>query len=96
MRYASCITPDERECRRIHPAQPWQRKDSVVMDANEARDQHFQRLQRTLEEGLKAIEAARTPAEAEVARLQAKARMEDLQRRWEEAFPPEAVESGSR
>lgn len=56
-------------------------------DVNRAREVHFTRMQKALEEGLKAIEAARTPDEADAARLRAQARMEELNRMWEDAFP---------
>ena len=56
-------------------------------NVNRAREVHFTRMQKALEEGLKAIEAARTPDEADSARLRAQARMEELNRMWEDAFP---------
>jgi len=56
-------------------------------NVNRAREVHFTRMQKALEEGLKAIEAARTPDEADAARLRAQARMEELNRMWEDAFP---------
>ena len=56
-------------------------------DSDRAREVHFTRMQRALEEGLKAIEAAKTSDEADAARLRAQARMEELNRRWEDAFP---------
>ncbi len=54
---------------------------------NRAREVHFNRLQKALEEGLKGIEAAASPKEADAARLRAQARMEELNRMWDEAFP---------
>ncbi len=60
-------------------------------NVNRAREVHFTRMQKALEEGLKAIEAARTPDEADAARLRAQARMEELNRMWEDAFPEEQV-----
>jgi len=56
-------------------------------DEDRVREFHFTRMQKALEEGLKAIEAAKTPDEADAARLCAQARMEDLNRMWEDAFP---------
>jgi len=50
------------------------------------RTQHFDRLQRALEEGLRAINAARSPEEAETARQRARARLEELNRQYETAF----------
>ncbi len=55
-------------------------------DSDPAREVHFTRMQRALEEGLKAIEAAKTPDEADAARLHTQARMDELNRRWEDAF----------
>ena len=60
-------------------------------DEDRAREFHFNRMQKALEEGLKAIEAAKTPDEADAARLRAQARMEDLNRMWEDAFPAAEV-----
>lgn len=50
------------------------------------RAQHFDRLQQALEEGLRAINAARSPEEAEQARLRARRRLEELNREFEVAF----------
>jgi hypothetical protein len=47
---------------------------------------HFDRLQAALEEGLRAINAARTPAEAEQARKRARRRLEELNQDFETAF----------
>ena len=60
-------------------------------DVDRAREVHFTRMQKALEEGLKAIEAAKTPDEADAARLRAQARMEELNRMWEDAFPTAEV-----
>lgn len=60
-------------------------------DVERAREVHFARMQRALEEGLKAIEAARTAEEADAARLRAQARMEELNRMWDDAFPSAEV-----
>jgi hypothetical protein len=61
-----------------------------MSNTNEAptmdRAQHFDRLQRALEEGLRAINAARSPEEAEQARLRARRRLEELNRDFEVAF----------
>lgn len=59
------------------------------MDTNRARESHFSRLQEALEEGLRAINQAGSPAEAERARLRAKERLEELHRSFEEAFGQE-------
>lgn len=56
---------------------------------NKAREVHFNRLQKALEEGLRGIEAASSPLEADAARLRAQARMEQLNKMWDEAFPAE-------
>jgi hypothetical protein len=61
------------------------------MDLKKARELHFVRMQKALEEGLRAIETARTPAEADVARQRAQGRMEELNRMWEEAFGKDAT-----
>ena len=61
------------------------------IDVNRAREVHFTRMQKALEEGLKAIESARTADEADAARQRAQARMEELNRMWEDAFPVEVV-----
>ena len=50
------------------------------------RAEHFDRLQTALEEGLRAINAARTPDEAEQARLRARRRLEELNQDFETAF----------
>jgi len=60
-------------------------------DVDRAREDHFGRMQRALEEGLKAIGAAQTPDEADAARLRAKARMEELNQLWAAEFAEEAV-----
>ncbi|MBM4130824.1 hypothetical protein FJ250_07315 [bacterium] len=58
-------------------------------DVNKARAVHFNRMQQALEEGLKAIEAARSPHEADAARQRAQRRLEDLNRKWAETFGDE-------
>ena len=60
-------------------------------DVDRAREFHFTRMQKALEDGLKAIEAAKTPAEADAARLRAQARMAELNRMWKDAFGPAEV-----
>ncbi len=55
-------------------------------DVNKARALHFTKLQQALEEGLKAIEVARSPSEADAARQRAQRRLEDLNRKWAETF----------
>ncbi len=61
------------------------------IDINRAREVHFTRMQKALEEGLKDINLAKTPLEADEARLRAQARIEKLNRMFEEAFPTEDV-----
>jgi hypothetical protein len=51
------------------------------------RAEHFDRLQQALEEGLRAINAARSPEEAEQARHRARRRLEELNTEFETAFP---------
>ena len=63
----------------------------MSFDVNRARTDHFTRMQKALEEGLKAIGAAQTSDEADEARLRAQARMEELNRMWTESFPQEQV-----
>ncbi len=48
------------------------------------RTTHFDRLQRALEDGLRAINAARSPEEAETARQRARARLAELNQIYEE------------
>jgi thiamine monophosphate synthase len=50
------------------------------------RADHFDRLQRALEEGLRAINAARSPEEAEKARQRARRRLEELNQDYDAAF----------
>ena len=50
------------------------------------RAEHFDRLQMALEEGLRAINAARSPEEAEKARRRARQRLEELSQDFETAF----------
>jgi hypothetical protein len=61
-------------------------------DINRAREVHFSRMQKALEQGLKDINMARTPAEADEARQRAQSRIEELNQMFEDAFPPEEVE----
>ncbi len=65
--------------------------EDMGLDVERAREDHFIRMQKALEEGLKAIAAARTPAEADAARQEAQARMVELKRIWEEASLKEEV-----
>ncbi len=58
-------------------------------DINRAREVHFARMQKVLEEGLNNINMARSPEEADSARLRAQSRMEELNMMFEEAFPEE-------
>ena len=59
------------------------------MDINRAREVHFTRMQKVLEEGLNNINLARSPQEADAARVRAQDRLEELNRIFEEAFPEE-------
>ena len=63
-----------------------------AFDVNRARTDHFIRMQKALEEGLKDINLAKTPKEADEARLRAQARIEKLNQMFEDAFPVEKVE----
>jgi len=60
-------------------------------DVNKARALHFTKLQQALEEGLKAIEVARSPSEADAARQRAQRRLEDLNRKWAETFGDDEI-----
>jgi len=61
----------------------------MTVERSRPRDPRLDRLQRTLEEGLRDIAAARTAAEAEAARHRTRARLEALAYRRE--TPPESV-----
>jgi len=61
------------------------------IDINRAREVHFGRMQKALEDGLNDINLARTPEEADSARLRAQKRLEELNRMFEEAFGEEDV-----
>ncbi len=50
------------------------------------RAEHFDRLQSALEDGLRDINAARSPEEAECARRRARNRLEELNDDFETAF----------
>ncbi|MEZ4388095.1 MAG: hypothetical protein R3D98_11065 [Candidatus Krumholzibacteriia bacterium] len=56
--------------------------DQLTVD----RASHFDRLQRALEEGLQAINAARSPEEAEQARRHARRRLDELNHDFESTF----------
>jgi len=60
-------------------------------DINRAREVHFTRMQKALEQGLKDINLAKTPIEADEARLRAQTRIEQLNQMFEDAFPKEEV-----
>jgi hypothetical protein len=62
------------------------------LDIQRAREVHFAQMQKVLEEGLTNINLAKTPAEAEEARLRAQSRLEELNRQFEEAFPEEDLQ----
>ncbi len=61
-------------------------------DIKRAREVHFSRMQKALEQGLKDINMARTPSEADEARKRAQARIEELNQMFEDAFPAEEVD----
>lgn len=62
------------------------------IDINRAREVHFTRMQKALEDGLKDINLAKTPSEADEARQRAQARIEKLNQMFEDAFPAEEVD----
>ena len=55
-------------------------------DIDHERAQHFTRVQEALEEGLKAIETARSPREVRAARLHAQRRLDELNLQWSATF----------
>lgn len=61
----------------------------MTTDRKRAREIHFERMQKTLEDGLKAINNARNMKEADNARLRTQLRLEELNRIFSEAFPEE-------
>ncbi|MCP4290621.1 MAG: hypothetical protein GY780_02130 [bacterium] len=65
--------------------------EDMGFDINRAREVHFTRMQKALEEGLKDINLAKTPVEADAARMRAQQRIEELNRMFEDAFPSEEV-----
>jgi len=76
---------DRRTTRR--PEQDMKKGELTNMDRNQARAVHFERMQKTLEDGLKAINCAGSMAEADSARLRTQVKLEELNRIFEEAFP---------
>ena len=66
--------------------------EEMGFDINRAREVHFARMQKVLEEGLTNINLARTPEEADAARLRAQTRLEELNQMFEEAFGQEDIE----
>lgn len=68
---------------------PDRKGDDMGFDINRAREVHFTRMQKALEEGLTNINLARTPEEADEARKRAQRKIEELNQRFEEAFPEE-------
>lgn len=66
--------------------------EEMGLDINRAREVHFSRMQKVLEEGLTNINLARTPEEADAARLRAQSRLEELNQMFEDAFPQEDIE----
>lgn len=65
--------------------------EEMGLDINRAREVHFARMQKVLEEGLTNINLARSPEEADAARLRAQSRLEELNQMFEEAFPQDKV-----
>ncbi len=62
----------------------------MTWDRKKAREIHFERMQKTLEDGLKAINCAQSIQEADGARLRTQLRLEELNRIFNDAFPEEA------
>ncbi len=62
----------------------------MSFNAKKAREVHFTRIQKTLEDGLKAINAAGNMKEADSARLNTQVRLHELNKIFKEAFPEEA------
>ena len=61
----------------------------MALDRKRAREVHFERIQKTLEDGLRAINMAHTIAEAGSARLWTQIRLKELNKIYEDAFPKE-------
>ena len=61
----------------------------MALDRKRAREFHFTRIQKTLEDGLKAINRAGTIEEADGARLRTQIRLQELNKIFEDAFPEE-------
>lgn len=61
----------------------------MTTDRKRAREIHFERMQKTLEDGLKAINNARNIKEADQVRLRTQLRLEELNRIFNDAFPEE-------
>lgn len=61
----------------------------MALDRKQAREVHFERMQKTLEDGLKAINAAANMAEADRARLRTQIRLQELNKIFDDAFPEE-------
>ena len=66
----------------------------MTWDRTKARELHYERMQKTLEDGLKAIEAAQSIRDADRARLRTQLRLEELNRIFDAAFPAESEETG--
>ena len=61
----------------------------MALDRKRAREFHLTRIQKTLEDGLRAINGAHTLAEADSARLRTQFRLQELNKIFEDAFPEE-------
>ena len=59
------------------------------LDIKRAREVHFTRIQKTLEDGLKAINGASSIEEADSVRHRTQVRLQELNKIFEEAFPEE-------
>ena len=59
------------------------------LDIKRAREVHFTRIQKTLEDGLKAINGASSIEEADGVRHRTQVRLQELNKIFEEAFPEE-------
>ena len=67
----------------------------MALDRKRAREVHFERMQKTLEDGLKAINGASNMAEADSARLRTQIRLQELNKIFDDAFPEEKNSRGN-
>ncbi len=93
--YSSCNTGNDiKKLAALIPDQAGPAGKGVDMgfDMTRAREVHFTRMQKALEDGLTNINLAKTPDEADAARQRAQARIEELNKMFEDAFPKEESE----